>query len=106
MTAERQLTLTPAVQAALGELKCLIARRFPQATFTIEEGFDPVGIYLVATVDIEDTDEVVDIYGDRLLDLQVEEGLAVYVATLRPVDRVVAALDDGRASAPLASLPV
>jgi hypothetical protein len=37
-----------------------------------------------ATVDVEDTDAVVDVYIDRLVTLQIEEGLPVYVVPLRP----------------------
>ena len=92
MTPEQRIPIPPRMEEALDELKGLIAERFPQASFAVEEGFDPEGIYLVATVDVEDTDQVIDAVGDRLVDLQVEEGLPVYVAPLRPIERVVAQL--------------
>ena len=74
--------------------------------FAVEPGEDPPGTYLVATVDIADTDEVIDVVGDRLLALQVDEGLPVYVAPVRPVNRVTAELRAREATAPLAPLPV
>lgn len=80
------------MQAALTELRELIATRFPQARFTIKENADPDGYYLVATVEIDDLDEVVDLIGDRLLEMQVDEGLPVYVTPLRPIERVLAQL--------------
>src|SRR5262245_11109544 len=92
MRQERPLPLPPAMEKAVNELKGAISERFPQASFVVEEGFDPMGIYLVTTVDIADTDEVIDAVGDRLLELQVDEGLPIYVTPLRPIQRVVAEL--------------
>jgi hypothetical protein len=65
------------MEEAVHELQSLITARFPQAAFVVEEGFDPKGVYLVTTVDIADTDEVIDVVGDRLLELQVDEGLPI-----------------------------
>ena len=82
----------PRIQAALAELQGLIAARYPDATFTIARGEDPEGIRLVATIDIEDLDAVADIFTDRLVDMQVEEGLPVYVVLDQPVARALAQL--------------
>ena len=92
MKQERSVPLTPAMEKAVNELKGTIAESFPQASFVVEEGFDPKGIYLVTTVDIADTDEVIDVVGDRLVELQVDEGLPIYVTPLRPIQRVIAEL--------------
>jgi hypothetical protein len=92
MRQEHPIHLTPAMEKAVNELKGTISERFPQATFIVEEGFDPKGIYLVTTVDIADTDEVIDVVGDRVLALQVDEGLPIYVTPLRPIQRVIAEL--------------
>ena len=72
MRQERPVPLSPAMEKAVNELKGSICERFPQASFVVEEGFDPKGIYLVTTVDIADTDEVIDVVGDRLVELQVD----------------------------------
>ena len=96
---EIQITITPRAQAALDELKALIAARFPLATFTVQKGYEPAGIYLVATVDVEDTDEVVDVFIDRLVDIQVEDGIPVYVTVVRPVARVMAQLREQQSRA-------
>ena len=85
MNQKNQIPLTPRMQEAIDELKRLITARFPQAAFVVEEGFDPEGIYLVTTVDIADTDEVIAVVGDRLVEMQVDEGLPVYVTPLRPL---------------------
>jgi hypothetical protein len=106
MNQENQIHLTPRMQEAVEELKRLITERFPQAAFVVEEGFDPEGIYLVTTVDIADTDEVIAVVGDRLVKLQVDEGLSVYVTPLRPIDRVIAELRKRETATPPASLPL
>ena len=106
MSHEHSLPLTPAMAQAVNELKGSIAARFPQASFVVEEGFDPKGIYLVTTVDIADTDEVMEVIGDRLVELQVEEGLPIYVTPLRPIARVIAELREREAAMPPAPLPL
>ena len=94
------------MQEAVEELKRLITERFPDASFVVEEGFDPEGIYLITTVDIADTDDVIAVVGDRLVDLQVDEGLSLYVTPLRPIDRVIAELRNRERATPPASLPL
>jgi hypothetical protein len=92
MNQKRSVPLSPAMEKAVNELKGTISKRFAQASFVVEEGFDPKGIYLVTTVDIADTDEVMDVIGDRLVELQVDAGLPIYVTLLRPIQRVLAEL--------------
>ena len=94
----------PRMQEAIEELKRLITERFPDASFVVEEGFDPEGIYLIPTVDITDTDDVIAVVGDRLVDLQVDEGLPLYVTPLRPLDRVIAELRNRETATPPVSL--
>ena len=106
MRPEHPVRLTPRMDAAVHELKGMITARFPQATFVVEEGVDPEGIYLVTTVDIADTDEVIDLVGDRLVELQVTEGLPLYVTPLRPIERVVAELREREQATPPSTLPL
>jgi hypothetical protein len=74
---------TPRMQAALAELQALIQQAYPTATFAVTPGEDPEGLYVLATVDVDDTDAVVDVYIDRLLTLQIDDGLPIYVVPLR-----------------------
>jgi hypothetical protein len=78
------------IQDALETLRDLIAARYPDAVFSVFEHDDPPGTYLRAVVDVEDTDEVRDSYQERLMDMQVEEGLPVYVAIRPPRWRIEA----------------
>ena len=78
----------PRVRDAVVELQALIQHHYPNATFQKTLGEDPPGTYLIATVDVEDTDDVVDVYIDRLLAFQVDEGLPVYVVPIRLLKRV------------------
>ena len=106
MKQERPIPLTPAMEQAVNELQGIISERFPQASFVVEEGFDPKGVYLVTTVDIADTDEVIDVVGDRLVELQVDEGLPIYVTPLRPLQRVIAELREREHTTPASPLPL
>lgn len=94
MTAEWQMPEVPAderdprVRAALNELRSMILHRYPMATFTISHGDDPEGIFLNVIIDIDDLDEVADVVTGRLVDMQVEEGLPVYVIPEWPPERI------------------
>jgi hypothetical protein len=81
----------PPLMDAIAEIEALILSHFPGATFEIALGDDPEGTYLTATVDIEDTDEVMDVV-ERLLEMQVEEGIPLYPIIIRPIERVLAEL--------------
>lgn len=93
MNTEHVALDTPRMQAAIMELQGLIRQHYPNTTFEVVYGDDPIGMYVVATVDVEDTEAVVDVYIDRLLKLQIDAGLAIYVVPLRPLARVLASAD-------------
>lgn len=67
----------------------MILARFPDATFTVAEEDDPEGVYLTPMVDIEDTSDVMDVILSRMVDMQVDEDLQVYVEPVRPLERVL-----------------
>lgn len=54
----------------------------------MKPGDDPTGMYVLATVDVEDTDAVVEVYIERPLELQTDEGLAVDVVPVSPLGTV------------------
>ncbi len=80
------------VDSAIAEIQQLVSRRYPTTTYAITEGDDPEGIYLTAVVDVDDPDEVVEVFIDRLLALQIDEGLPLYVVPIRTPERVAVAL--------------
>jgi hypothetical protein len=89
MTNEDQRVFDRRVQDAVRELQQMLLQRYPDATFEITPGpDDPESIHLIATVDVEDSDTVLDVVIDRLLELQVEERLPVHVIPVRPSERV------------------
>jgi len=91
--SQARITLTdPRVTTALDELKHLIAARYPDASFDVFEGDDPKGIYLRATVDIEDSSDALTPALDKLYELEVEQELPIYVVTSQPLERVAAQL--------------
>jgi hypothetical protein len=87
MSAERMTGGGPRVEPVIAELRQQVTGRYPDARFEVFEGEDPRGTYLRAVVDVEDTDEVVDLVIDRLLELQVEERLPLYFVASRPPER-------------------
>lgn len=88
MRAEREPKLSPRMQAALEELKGLVRERYPEATFQITRSpEDEKTILLKPVVDVEDRDEVMDVVIDRLVELQSEEQIPVFVVPIRPKAR-------------------
>lgn len=73
-------------------MKRLISSRFPTTTFSVYEWDDPEGIFLSAVVDTEDLEEVTDLFIGRMVDLQVEEGLPLFVIPERTPERTAAVL--------------
>jgi hypothetical protein len=92
MSLERISPTDPKVATALDELKALIAAKYPAASFDVFEGEDPEGVYLRATVDIEDSSDALLPALDKLHELEVEQGLPIYVVTDQPLERVIAQL--------------
>src|SRR4051794_8324782 len=77
----------PRIERAIAELQDMVRQQWPTSTFSMSSGEDPEGIYLDAVVDVDDTDDVMDVIVDRLLELQVEEQLPVYVVITRTPER-------------------
>jgi len=75
------------IQHGIAELQGMIQKRFSEAAFAVFRGTDPDGVYLRVTVDVADTDEVVDAIIDRLIELQVAEGLPLFVVPVSPAKR-------------------
>jgi hypothetical protein len=80
------------IDAAVAELQQMILDHYPDATFAVGPGHEPPGTYMTATVDVDDLDEVFDVVVERLLEMQDEERLPVYVLTVHPIERVIAEL--------------
>ncbi len=104
MKGERVTEHDPGVKQALGELKAMISERYPNASFEVSLGEDPEGVYLTASVDVPDTTEVMGVVVDRLIDMQVEQGLPVYVVPVQPLERVLSDLKASKRIRPRANL--
>lgn len=91
MREEQDQPINDRTQSALTELRQILKRHYPDAKFDLRRGIDdPESIHLVTTVDVEDTDAVLDVVIDRLLELQIEEGLPIiHVIPTRPIERVM-----------------
>jgi hypothetical protein len=90
MKIETGLDLDPTTYGAIEELAATIKQAYPEASFRISRGEDDAAIVqLVAVVDLEDTEPVLDLVMDRVLDLQ-DAGLPIFVVTERPRERTLA----------------
>ena len=90
MNVEPGVDLEARMRSAIEDLATIIQQRYPDAVFRIGRGEDdPAIVQLVVVVDVEDTDPVLDLVMDRLLELH-DEDLPVFVATERPPARVAA----------------
>ena len=82
--------LEPDMAAAIDELKGMVKARYPDATFQVApDPEDPGAVDLIAAVDVEDIDEVLDVVIDRMLELQIEQDIPVHVLPIQPLDRVL-----------------
>lgn len=81
---------------ALHELREMIRSQYPSATFSTRNGDDSGGVFLVAEVDVENLTDVVYVVIDRLVEMQVEEGLAIELVPTRPIHREIANLRRSR----------
>jgi hypothetical protein len=81
---------SPGVRSAIEELAAIIKRQYPEASFRISRGEDdPAIVQLVAIVDVDDTDDVLNLVMPQLLDLH-DQDLPVFVVTERPPERMAA----------------
>lgn len=86
-------------QQAIAEVQDAITRRYPTATFAIERAADdPRSLHLIAMTDVDDPDEVGDLVIDRIVALQVDEGIPLHVIPLRLPERIPVPFDVRRAT--------
>ena len=74
--------------ASIEVLSALIRSRYPTATFHVSPDMDDPDITILwTTVDIDDTDQVLDWVCECQFQWQLEEGVTVYVVPIRPPAR-------------------
>ena len=76
------ITVDAKTQRALTEVQTRIQAVYPEAVFRVSQGEDPAGIYLDAYTDAEDSFCVFDLVNDWLVDLSINEGIALHVIPL------------------------
>lgn len=91
MSTEHPFHLDARTRQAVEELQGTIGARYPAATFeVVRAADDPTSIHLIASVDVEDPDEVGDLVLDRVVQLQVDEHIPVHVIPIRTPERIQA----------------
>ena len=98
MNRERQpIELDRRMQDAMDELQEAITDRYPGARFSLSHPDDePASLELTAVVDVDDPDDVLDLVVDRVVQLQVDDGLPIHVVPIRTPERVAVYLDRQR----------
>jgi hypothetical protein len=71
---------------AIDEVQDAIKAAFPEVEFQVHRGDDPAGIYIDASTKAENGFDVLDVIGDRLVDLGAEADLAIYVVPLHKAE--------------------
>ncbi len=89
MKQKQKGTLSEPVQRAVLELTGLIVQQFPTASLEVAHGIDdPEDIFIIAEVDIDDPDDVLQVVLDRMLALQLDDGIPVYVVPVHTPRRI------------------
>ena len=70
------------MQRVIAEVEARILAVFPEATFRLVEGENPIGLYLDAYTDAEDAFAVLDLVSDWLVNLSVNAGVHLHVIPL------------------------
>lgn len=90
-------SLDEPTRQAIQEVQSIIAARYPTTTFELAHATDdPRSIHLLAIADVDDVDEVGDLVVDRLVALQVDEGIPLHVIPLRTPERIQAEREEHR----------
>jgi hypothetical protein len=85
----REHNLDARMQQAVDEMTEAIRQRYPEASFEISRGIDePEQVHLWTTVDVDDPDEVLDLVLERLLEMEIDEGIPLYVIPIRTPERI------------------
>jgi nitrogenase subunit NifH len=91
MSLQPSISDDPRVTAAVDELRALIVGCYPDATFQVTSAQDDATIvHLIAEVDLDDTEELVDLVMERMLAYQVDEGVPIFVIPRRTPERIAA----------------
>jgi hypothetical protein len=91
MTHDYLRRLDPARQQAVAELIARVSAQYPTATFVVQPGEDdPAATHITAMVETDDPDAVLELVLERELELQLEQGLPIYVIPIRTPARAAA----------------
>jgi hypothetical protein len=87
------------MQAAVAELRAMIESKYPNVEFRVYRGEDPIGVYIEVMTPTDDTLEIGNLISDRELQMQLDEGLAIYVVPgYRPPSDADVVITSGRAA--------
>lgn len=87
MVMTSNLHSIPPLSAAIAEMTDLIRESYPDAKFVVDVQGNYENLYIIAVVDVDDPDEVIDCFINRVLTMQVNEGLPLHVIPVHALAR-------------------
>lgn len=91
MTVRQSGNRSMRLHAAIAELSEIIRNHFPDAAFQVGSSPDDAeAVILRAYVDVEAQDDVMDVVVDRMMAIQIEESLPIFVVPIRTHQLVAA----------------
>jgi hypothetical protein len=103
MSEAYMTNLDPRRLAAVKELSALITQRYANAAIFVGPAEEDAEVtHITAMVDIDDPDEVADLVMDRMLQLQLDEDIPIYVIPIRTPQRLAALREQQRGHASIA----
>lgn len=97
MSEIRGLPMSELTQRATRQLQETISSQYPTTIYElVRSPDDPAALHLLAAADVDDPDEVGDLVVERVVTLQVAEGIPLHLIPLRSHKRIA----DARAAVP------
>jgi hypothetical protein len=97
MSSEQPKDLSPRMRQAVNELTDMIRGKYPQAELLISHNPEyPEIVHLETIIDVDDTDEVLDVVIDRMMQIQIDEQLPLFVIPMRPAQRALEMMEAQR----------
>jgi hypothetical protein len=87
MGVSKRRHLDKPMLAAINEIEALILKSYPETAFLLDLETDSQAVYVIATVNVDDPEEIIDCYIDRILELQIEDGLPLHFVPIRTPER-------------------
>jgi hypothetical protein len=98
MSDFRETMAEPRIAATIDEIRAAVLERYPGTTFRFTAGEGPDTVWMWATVDIDDPDEVGDLVAEKVINLVIDDRNPLLFIPVWPRERNEAYLRERAAS--------